>query len=228
MIKGGHKIIGYTIQNGDWYWFYAPVKKTESPLIPLQPADPILEVKQFYTSNDKEIQVVMKDENTVDFENTKKLLEPEIPRIDPTIMEGKTPLKTIAENFAKYGTEKDVEIKEVEGVKGLKLLFVNLKFTNEKNEVINTSTKVFFSQPGSIFTGAFKDGTKIEDHILWDESNIEAPEWAKNELSRENILFYNPVTKEGNLIGYTLKTKKNHWFYAPKKSFETTNFFGSG
>lgn len=166
----------------------------------------------------------MKDENTVDFENTKKLLEPEIPRIDPTIMEGKTPLKTIAENFAKYGTEKDVEIKEVEG---LKLLFVNLKFTNEKNEVINTSTKVFFSQPGSIFTGAFKDGFELKDNIFWDEKNPVAPEWVKNDLSKDNVVLYNPVTKEGNLIGYTLKTKKNHWFYAPKKSFKTTNFFGS-
>lgn len=146
-LKEGDKIIGYGLKTKNEKRFYAPVKK-EAPIVPSEPEIP-LNKKAFYTSNNFPFEVVMKDEKTVDLEKTKALLTPRISEIPEDKMEGKTPLKVIAEKFAKEATEDDVEIKEI---KGLKLLFVSLKFDSESHENVNTSTKVFFSESNSILT----------------------------------------------------------------------------
>lgn len=63
--SSGTTTIGYTIKNGDYYWFYAPVKKPQ----------PTLKTATFYTSTGKSFAVVLKDDGTLDIEKNKELAQ---------------------------------------------------------------------------------------------------------------------------------------------------------
>lgn len=141
----------------------------------------------------------MKEKNVVNVEETKQLLLPEIAGLPED-------LKKEADDFEKNGTEEDVEIKEIEGVK---VLFVKT----------SKHTKVFrHPKTDTIFQNAFHGGNVIKDYVLWDESKIVAPKWIKD-TSRDNVVAYNLIRKKGRPIAYALKTKENHWFYAPIKKY---------
>lgn len=183
-------MIGYTLKNKDNDWFYAQKRNvTQTP---------------FYTSNDKPFPVILRaDGQSVNFEDTKKLLVPMIPLLSDD-------LKAEAQDFADNATADKVEIKTIEGVK---ILFVRTA----------PHTKVFFASPKSIFQNAFKGGNADLSKIKYDLTKAEAANWVD---TTKTITAYNPITKDGEVIGYALKNKDNDWFYAPLR-LDIVNFYGS-
>lgn len=166
---------GYTLLTKSGHWFYAPIR---------------LDIENFYGSNNKALQVVMQDANTVDLAQTKKLLAPNMHLLPDD-------LKAEAQDFIDNGTQNDVVIKEIEGVK---LLFVK---TSKHTKVFRTPAT------DTMFQNAFKGGTDINANIVYH--NPIKPAWATS----TEIVKYNEIKKDGKLIGYTLKDKDKHWFYAP-------------
>ena len=179
-VKKDGKLIGYTVKNDAFQWFYVPTDTTTPP--------PAVVTKKFYTSNNKEFAVIMKDNNTVDFEASKKLLADKLDSI------ANQKDKELAEDFVKNATDADVEIKRIEGID---ILFVKTK----------DSTKAFAGTPDSIFKDAFKEGTAGK--LDFDKDKIVAPQWTK---TTKDVIKYNKVGD----IGYTLKNSDNDWYFAPK------------
>lgn len=178
------------MKNKDNDWFYAQKRNvTQTP---------------FYTSNDKPFPVILRaDGQSVNFEDTKKLLIPMIPLLSDD-------LKAEAQDFADNATADKVEIKTIEGVK---ILFVRTA----------PHTKAFFASPTSIFQNAFKGGNADLSKIKYDLTKAEAANWVD---TTKTITAYNPITKDGEVIGYALKNKDNDWFYAPLR-LDIVNFYGS-
>lgn len=168
---------GYTLLTKTGHWFYAPLK---------------LNIVHFYGSNNGELEVVMKDENTVDLIQTKKRLEPKIPLLPANLQEE-------ARDFADNATDADVVIKEIEGVK---LLFVKT----------SKHTKVFRSpDTDTMFQNAFKAGTEMNNDVVYAD-NVVKPDWV--DITKK-VTHYNEIKKADKVIGYALKTEDKHWFYAP-------------
>lgn len=144
------KLIGYTVKNDAFQWFYVPADTTTPP--------PAVVTKKFYTSNNNEFAVIMKDDNTVDVEASKKLLADKLDSI------ANEKDKELAEDFVKNATDANIEIKTIEGVD---ILFVKTK----------NNTKAFAGTPDSIFKDAFKEGTTGKPDF--DKDKIIAPKWTK-------------------------------------------------
>lgn len=183
-IKKGDTVIAYTLQDSKYTWIYASAKKKAEPSQPAEPAN----LKTFYTSNNNEFAVIMKDDNTVDFEASKKLLADKLDSI------ANQEAKKLAEDFVKNATDADVEIKKIEGID---ILFVKTK----------DGTKAFAGTPDSIFKDAFKGGTAGKPNF--DKDKIVAPQWTD---PQKTLVKYNEVGD----IGYTLKNSDNDWYFAPK------------
>lgn len=177
MIREKGRPIAYTLKTKENHWFYAPIKK-------VLPSSDV-----FYTSNDKPFQFVVDQKGKIDLGATKSFYVDEV----NLLPEGDD--KNEALDFLNNGTEKDVEIKEIEGVK---LLFVKT----------SRHTKVLRSPKEPMFKVAFTKGSDITADIVY-HSPIK-PSWATS----EKIQKYNEVKKDGKLIGYTLKDADKHWFYA--------------
>ena len=192
---------GYTVKTDDFGWFVVFKKDNETTPPAVTPVVPVLYTQAFYTSNDNEFLVVMKDENTVDVAESKKLLQALLSDIT------NEDDKKLAEDFIANATESDAQILTIEGQKKL---FVKV---NEH------TTKVFHATKNTSLKNAFKHTNAVKgvpENVNLDEAV--APSWV---MDKDKVVYYNTDA----ILGYTLLSEQGHWFYAPKKAtpFYTSN-----
>lgn len=113
--------------------------------------------------------------------------------------------------------------KQVLEIQGCEVLFVKV----DENGNSNTPTKGYPGKPNSPFFGKFSGWSKTITDTL-DFTKATLPNWItladmEGTAKQKERISYNPIKKDGEIVGYTIKTTKFGWFYAPVEGKNTVN-----